>query len=104
MREQRRIHRRHAGRRGAAGFGALDQAEPFLQHRQRRIGEARILVVIDRAGERGLGLLGVVVDIARGEDTAPRRSRRTELRCTPPCTRRVAVRYLVGSVVIVWAL
>ena len=67
MREQRRIHRRHAGRRGAAGFGALDQAEPILQHRQRRIGEARILVVIDRAGEGGLGLFGVVVDIAGGE-------------------------------------
>ena len=67
MREQRRIHRGHAGRRGAAGFGALDQAEPLLQHRQRRIGEARILVVIDRAGERAFGLLGIVVDIARGE-------------------------------------
>ena len=64
MREQRRVDRRHAGRGGAAGFRAFDQAQPLLQHRQRRIGEARILVVIDGAGERALGLFRIVVDVA----------------------------------------
>ena len=67
MREQRGVHRGHAGRGGAAGLGALDQAEPILQHRQGRIGEPGILVVFDGAGERGFGLFRVVVDIAGGE-------------------------------------
>ena len=67
MRQQRGVDRGHAGRRGAAIFGALDQAQPLFQHRQRRIGEARILIVLDRPGERRLGLFGVVVDVAGGQ-------------------------------------
>jgi hypothetical protein len=54
----------HAARRGAAGFGAFEEAQALLEHgdgriRITRIDEAR--AVID---ERRLRLLGGVVDVA----------------------------------------
>ena len=68
MRQQRGIDRGHAGCRGAAVLGALDQAKPLLQHGKRRVGEAGILVVFDGSGESRLGLFGIVVDVARGQE------------------------------------
>ena len=68
MGEQRRVHRRHAGGGGQAGFGAFEQREPALEHRHGRVAEARILIVADAAVEGGFGLLGAVVDEARGEE------------------------------------
>ena len=45
QRQQREEHRRHAGRGGAAGLGALERGQPVLEHRDGRIAEARILEV-----------------------------------------------------------
>ena len=42
--------------------------QPLLQHGDGRVAEAGILVMLDRAGEGGLGLLGAVVDEAGGEE------------------------------------
>ena len=68
MAEQRGVHRGHAARGGAAGLRALERGEPRLQHRDRRVAEAAILVVLDGAGEGRGGLLGAVVHEARGEE------------------------------------
>jgi hypothetical protein len=65
--EQGRVHRRHAGGGGAARLRPLDQRQPAFQHRHGGIAEAGVLVVVDRALEGGLGLLGIVVDETGGE-------------------------------------
>ena len=62
--QQCRVDRGHAGGGGAAGLGVLDQAQALFQHRQGRIGEAGVLIVLDCSGECGFGLFGVVVHIA----------------------------------------
>src|SRR6185437_991313 len=67
MRHQRGIHRGHAGRGRAARLGTFQLTKPLLQHGDCRIGEARILVMVDSAGERRFGLFGIVVDEAGGE-------------------------------------
>ena len=67
VRQQRGIDGGHAGGRGAAVLGAFNQAKPLFQHRQRRIGKAGILIMLNRAGKGRLGLFGIVVDIARGQ-------------------------------------
>ena len=62
--EQRNRHRRHAGRGRARRFGALERRHARLEHRDRRIGEARILVARLLVLEAPLGLRGRLVDIA----------------------------------------
>ena len=62
--EQRDRHRRHAGRGRARGFGALERRHARLEHRDRRIGEARILVARLLVLEAPLGLRGAFVDVA----------------------------------------
>ena len=62
------MHRGHAGCGGAAGLRALDLGETALEHRNRRVAEAAILVVLHIALEGRLSLLGAVVDEARGEE------------------------------------
>ena len=68
VRQQRGIDRGHAGGGGAAGLGALDQAKPLFQHGQRRVGEAGVLVVVDRCRRR----------LPRPVRRRRRRSRRSE--------------------------
>ena len=68
VRQQRGTHSSHAGRSRAACLGALDQRQALLEHGDGRIVETRILVVRDRAGESRLGLLGAVIDEARGQE------------------------------------
>src|SRR5262249_32622700 len=63
-----RRHRGHAGRGRAAGFGAFELDHAPLEHRNRRIGVARIDVAGILALEARLALLGTVVDIALGEE------------------------------------
>ena len=73
QRQQREEHRRHAGRGGAAGLGAFERGQPVLEHADGRIAEARILVVRALALEGGLGLLGALVGVARGQEQRLRR-------------------------------
>ena len=72
-REDRRGDRGHAGRGRARGFGAFELDHAALEHRDRRIREARI----DEAGilalEARLALLGGVVDVALGQEQRLRR-------------------------------
>src|SRR5437764_705927 len=49
-------------------FGAFERGEPVLEHRHRRIGEARIHRPGLGAAEAGRGLLGAVEHEARGEE------------------------------------
>ncbi len=58
--------RGHAGRRAAHSFGAFEQAQPLLEHRDRRIGVARIDIARALVLERFLGFLGALIDEARG--------------------------------------
>ena len=67
-RQNGRRHRGHAGRGGAAGLGAFELDHAPLEHRDRRIGIARIDVAGVFALEARLALLGGVVDIALGEE------------------------------------
>ena len=64
---ERQRHRRHAGRGRARRFGAFERRHARLEHRHRRIGEARVLVAGLFVLEAPLGLGGAVVDIALGE-------------------------------------
>jgi hypothetical protein len=59
---------RHAGRRDATGLGALYLRQPLFEHGDGRVAEAGVLVMLGGAGEGGLGLLGVVVDEAGGQE------------------------------------
>ena len=65
--------RGHAGRDRARGFRALEFGDALLEHVHGRIGEARILVAGVLALEAGLGLRGIVVDVALGEEQRLRR-------------------------------
>ena len=65
---QRERDRRHAGRGGARGLGAFERGHALLEHRDGRIGEARILVARLLALEARLGLRRAVVDVALGEE------------------------------------
>ena len=62
------VDRRHAGRGRARGLRAFERAHALLEHRHRRIGEARILVARLLALEALLGLGGGLVDVALGEE------------------------------------
>ncbi len=62
--EQRDGDRRHAGRGRARGLRAFERRHARLEHRNRRIGEARILVARLLVLEAPLGLRGGLVDIA----------------------------------------
>ena len=66
--DQRQRHRRHAGRGRARGFGAFERRHARLEHRDGRIGEARILKAGLFVLEAPLGLGGVLVDVALGEE------------------------------------
>ena len=65
--EHRRMHCGHAGRGQPAGFGAFQQAQPLLQHRQGGVGEAAVLEPVDLVFERGFRLGRVVIDEAGGQ-------------------------------------
>ena len=69
---QRRQHRggdrRHAGRGRAAGLGAFERDHALLEHRNRRIGVARIDVAGVLSLEARLAQLGSLVDIALREE------------------------------------
>ena len=62
--EQRHGDRRHAGRRCARGLRAFERRHPLFEHRDRGIGEARVLVTRVLILEAPLGLRGELVDIA----------------------------------------
>ena len=62
--DQRQRHRRHAGRGRARGFGAFERRHALFEHRDGRIGEARVLEARLFVLEAALGLGGAVVDIA----------------------------------------
>ena len=70
---QRGGDRRHAARGGARRLGAFEQRHAALEHRHRRIGEARIDEARLVALEARLGLLHRVVEIALGEEQGFRR-------------------------------
>ena len=65
---ERQRDRGHAGRGCARGFGALERRHARLEHRDGRIGEARILKARVLVLEAALGLERVVVDVALGEE------------------------------------
>ena len=65
--EQRDRHRRHAGRGRARGLRAFERGHALLEHRNRRIGEARILIAGRFALETRLGGRGILVDITLRE-------------------------------------
>ena len=60
--------RSHPARCRARGLGAFEQSHPALEHRDRRIGEARIDEARIVALEARLGKLHRVVEIALGEE------------------------------------
>ncbi len=66
-------HRGHPGRRRAAGFGALELDHAALEHRNGRVGVARIDVAGVLALEARLAQLRAVVDIALGQEQPLRR-------------------------------
>ena len=66
--EQGGVHRGHAGRRHPAALCAFQQGEAVLQHLDGGVAETAVLIVRGGALEGGLGLLGVVVDEAGGEE------------------------------------
>ena len=56
------------GGRGDAGLGAFERGEAVLEHRHRRIGEARVDEALVAAGEARRGLRGVLEHEARGQE------------------------------------
>ena len=65
---QRGGDRRHAARGRARGLGALEGRHARLEHRDRGIGEARVLEARLGAVEARLALFGAVVDVALGQE------------------------------------
>ena len=61
------MHRRHAGRRRAAGFGPFQRRKPRFQHADRGVAEARILVMHFRASKGAFRRGRAVIDKARGQ-------------------------------------
>lgn len=68
MAQHRRVNRGHSGRRRPARLRPLDRRKPRFEHRNRRVAETRILVMRNLAFERRLGLLGIVINKARGKE------------------------------------
>ena len=68
MGQQGGVDRGHAGCGGAAGLGSFEEGEAVLQHLDRGVAEATVLVVRDRALEGGLSLGGIVVDEAGSQE------------------------------------
>ena len=88
-------HGGHAGRRGEARLGALEQAQPLLERGHGRVAVARVDEAVVLAGEGGLGASAAVVDEARGQEQrlgglveARARSGRRERRAVSGCQRR----------------
>jgi hypothetical protein len=71
--QQRRGHRRHAGRHRPARLGALQQRDPLLEHLHRRVLEPGIGHPLLLAGKARRGVACLVVAIARGEEQRLRR-------------------------------
>ena len=65
---ERQRDRGHAGRCCARGLGALERRHARLEHRDRRIGKARVLKARVLVLEPALGLERVVVDVALGQE------------------------------------
>ena len=90
--EQRRRHRRHAARHGAARLRAFQQAHALLEHGDGRIGVARIDEARILALEARLGRLARRDRRSPASGRSPRTSRRIASACVPPCTSSVAGR------------
>src|SRR6185437_16765869 len=65
--EKRGGDRRHAGRRRARGFRALERAHSALEHRNRRVRIARVNEAFFLALEARFALLGAFINVALGE-------------------------------------
>ena len=65
---QGHMHSGHAGGRGAAGLGSLQQGQAVLEHLRRRIAEALVDEPWLLAGEPLIGRAGGVVGEALGEE------------------------------------
>jgi hypothetical protein len=66
--DQRSRYRRHAGRSRTRCLGSLERRHAALEHRDRRVGKARIEEAGLFAFETRLALLGALVDEALGEE------------------------------------
>ena len=62
--DERQRHGGHAGRGRARSFGAFERRHALFEHRDRRIGKARILEARLFVLEAALGLGGAIVDVA----------------------------------------
>ena len=60
------MHRRHAARRAHRADPLLERGEPLLEHRRRRIGDARVDVAGALEVEQPGGMIGVVEQVRRG--------------------------------------
>ena len=65
--DERQRYGRHAGRGRACSLGVFERRHALFEHRDRRIGKARILEARLFVLEAALGLGGAVVDVALGE-------------------------------------
>ena len=65
--------RGHSGRGGARGFRSLELRDALLEHGDRRIGEARILIAGIFALEARLGLCRIFVNVSLGQEQRFRR-------------------------------
>ena len=91
QRGHRDEHRGHARRRGEARLAPLEQAQPLLERGHGGVAVAGVDEVVGLALERGLGLLGAVVDEPGGQEE--RLGGLVEvLRVRPPRTARVSGR------------
>ena len=61
-------HGGHARCRGAADLGPFEQRHALLEHGDGGVGKTRIDVTIDLPLEGTLGILGGLVDVARGQE------------------------------------
>ena len=67
--EQRRdgkMHRRHAARRAHCADAVFERRQPLLQHRRRRIGNARVDVAGAFQVEQTRGVIGIIEHIRSG--------------------------------------
>ena len=99
---QRRGHRRHAAGGGARRLGALEQRHALLEHRDGRIGEARIDEARRVAFEARLRLRHRVVEIALGEEQRLRgllelRTHRAAVHQTGGGAQRARIAGLAGA-------
>jgi hypothetical protein len=61
-----KMHRRHATRRAHGADPLLERRQPLLEHRRRRVGDARVDVAGTLEVEQPGGMIGVVEQIRRG--------------------------------------